>query len=74
MNMQELNELDFSNIGDWPAIVKVLLILILCVQGSGRGDERQGRQHHDDQIAPEQHGRPQARSASEVPIATMKLT
>ena len=30
MNMQELNELDFSNIGDWPAIVKVLLILILC--------------------------------------------
>ena len=30
MNLQELNELDFSNIGDWPAIVKVILILILC--------------------------------------------
>ncbi|MCB1789270.1 MAG: type 4a pilus biogenesis protein PilO, partial [Gammaproteobacteria bacterium] len=30
MNMQELNELDFSNIGDWPAIVKALLVLILC--------------------------------------------
>lgn len=30
MNMQELNELDFGNIGDWPVIVKVLLVLILC--------------------------------------------
>lgn len=30
MNMQELNELDLSNIGDWPALVKLLLILILC--------------------------------------------
>lgn len=30
MNIQELNELDFSNIGDWPAIVKALLILILA--------------------------------------------
>ncbi len=30
MNMQELNELDFSNIGDWPAIVKAILIIILC--------------------------------------------
>lgn len=30
MNLQELNELDFSNIGDWPGPVKVVLILILC--------------------------------------------
>jgi type IV pilus assembly protein PilO len=30
MNLQELNELDFSNIGDWPAIVKAVLVLILC--------------------------------------------
>ena len=30
MNLEELNELDFSNIGDWPAIVKAVLILILC--------------------------------------------
>ena len=29
MNMQELNELDFSNIGEWPAVVKLILILIL---------------------------------------------
>ena len=29
MNMQELNELDFSNIGEWPAVVKMVLILIL---------------------------------------------
>lgn len=30
MTLQELNELDFSNIGDWPAIVKAILIIILC--------------------------------------------
>lgn len=30
MNMQELNELDLSNIGDWPAVVKAILVLILC--------------------------------------------
>ena len=29
MNMQELNELDFSNIGEWPAAIKAILILIL---------------------------------------------
>ena len=29
MNMQELNELDFSNIGEWPAVIKAVLILIL---------------------------------------------
>ena len=30
MNMQELNELDFSNIGDWPAVIKAILILVLA--------------------------------------------
>ena len=30
MKMQDLNELDFSNIGDWPAVVKIILILLLC--------------------------------------------
>lgn len=30
MNMQDLNELDFSNIGEWPAVVKAILIIILC--------------------------------------------
>ncbi|MDJ0739616.1 MAG: type 4a pilus biogenesis protein PilO [Gammaproteobacteria bacterium] len=30
MNMQELNELDLSNVGDWPVIVKLILIIILC--------------------------------------------
>jgi len=29
MNMQELNELDLSNIGEWPAAIKILLILIV---------------------------------------------
>ena len=30
MTLDELNELDFSNIGDWPVIVKAVLVLILC--------------------------------------------
>ena len=30
MNIQELNELDFGNIGVWPAPVKIILILIIC--------------------------------------------
>jgi type IV pilus assembly protein PilO len=30
MNLQELNELDFSNVGDWPLAVKLILVLILC--------------------------------------------
>ncbi len=29
MNMQELNELDLSNIGEWPGVIKAILILIL---------------------------------------------
>lgn len=36
MNLSELNDLDFSNIGVWPAPVKVLIILLLCV-GVGVG-------------------------------------
>lgn len=31
MNLQELNELDFGNIGVWPTPVKVVLVLIACV-------------------------------------------
>lgn len=31
MNLQELNELDFSNIGIWPTPVKVIAIALLCV-------------------------------------------
>ena len=30
MNLQELNELDLNNIGDWPILVKAILVLILC--------------------------------------------
>lgn len=30
MNLQELNELDLSNIGDWPLAIKLVLVLILC--------------------------------------------
>lgn len=36
MNLQELNELDFSNIGNWPGAVKAFLVLVLCV-GLGVG-------------------------------------
>ncbi len=30
MNIQELNELDFSNVGQWPIAVKVICVLIVC--------------------------------------------
>jgi type IV pilus assembly protein PilO len=30
MDWQQINELDFSNIGDWPTPVKVVTVLILC--------------------------------------------
>ena len=36
MNLQELNELDLNNIGDWPGLLKGILVLILCV-GIGVG-------------------------------------
>lgn len=31
MNLQELNELDFNNMGSWPAPVKAVVIILLCV-------------------------------------------
>ena len=31
MNLQELNELDFSNVGDWPLAVKLIMVLLLCL-------------------------------------------
>lgn len=30
MTLQELNELDFSNIGEWPLAIKLIIILVLC--------------------------------------------
>ncbi|MES9884271.1 MAG: type 4a pilus biogenesis protein PilO [Sedimenticola sp.] len=30
MNLEELNDLDFSNMGVWPAPVKAIIILLLC--------------------------------------------
>jgi type IV pilus assembly protein PilO len=30
MDLQQLNELDFSNIGDWPGLVKGIIVLLLC--------------------------------------------
>jgi len=47
MNMQDLNELDLSNIGMWPAPIKAVLILILCV-GIGAGYYKM---HTEDQLA-----------------------
>jgi type IV pilus assembly protein PilO len=31
VNLEELNELDFSNIGIWPLPVKIVLVLVCCV-------------------------------------------
>jgi type IV pilus assembly protein PilO len=31
VNLQDLNELDFSNIGVWPTPVKLILVLVVCV-------------------------------------------
>ena len=31
MNLQELNDLDLNNIGVWPAPIKAILVLILCI-------------------------------------------
>ncbi len=31
MNLQELNELDFGNIGVWPAPIKLALVLVACI-------------------------------------------
>ncbi len=31
MNLEELNDLDFSNIGVWPAPVKAIIVLLLCI-------------------------------------------
>lgn len=31
MNLEELNELDFSNIGAWPTAVKLVLVLLVCI-------------------------------------------
>jgi type IV pilus assembly protein PilO len=30
MNLQDLNELDFSNVGEWPLVVKLILVLLVC--------------------------------------------
>jgi type IV pilus assembly protein PilO len=31
VNLQELNELDFNNIGGWPTPVKAFIVILLCV-------------------------------------------
>ncbi|MFC1685217.1 type 4a pilus biogenesis protein PilO [Pseudomonadota bacterium] len=36
MNLQDLNDLDLSNIGDWPWPVKMILVLLVCI-GLGIG-------------------------------------
>ena len=47
MNIQDLNELDLSNIGSWPLPIKVVIILILC-GGIGFGYYKM---HTEDQLA-----------------------
>jgi type IV pilus assembly protein PilO len=36
MNLQDLNDLDLNNIGNWPALIKIILVLALC-SGIGAG-------------------------------------
>ena len=37
MDLSELNELDFNNIGNWPAAAKAVLLLVLFVAALGAG-------------------------------------
>lgn len=30
MNLQDLNELDLTDIGEWPLVIKLLMVLLLC--------------------------------------------
>ena len=35
MDLKQLNELDFSNIGEWPGLVKAFVVLLLCAGVAG---------------------------------------
>jgi type IV pilus assembly protein PilO len=35
MDLNQLNELDFSNTGEWPGVAKAILILLLCGAAAG---------------------------------------
>ncbi|MCG6895710.1 MAG: type 4a pilus biogenesis protein PilO [Thiocapsa sp.] len=35
MNLSELNQLDLNNIGEWPLVIKAILIGIVCVAAGG---------------------------------------
>jgi type IV pilus assembly protein PilO len=35
MDLKQLNELDFSNMGEWPGVAKALVILLLCGAAAG---------------------------------------
>jgi len=37
MDLQQINELDFSNLGDWPTPVKILIVTVLCALVIGGG-------------------------------------
>ena len=37
MNLKDLNQLDFSNLGDWPVAAKTLAILLVCGLVAGAG-------------------------------------
>ena len=37
MNLKDLNQLDFSNLGDWPVAAKTLVILVVCGLVAGAG-------------------------------------
>lgn len=37
MNLSELNELDFSEVGDWPIVAKAIAVILLCASVAGGG-------------------------------------
>jgi len=37
MNLQELNDLDFENIGSWPKLAKAMVIAVVCLLILGGG-------------------------------------
>ena len=72
MDLQELNELNFNNVGDWPGVVKFILVLLLCgavaagwyfydIEGQFKNLEREQREEKD---LREDFERKQARAAN----------
>ena len=58
MNLKDLNQLDFSNLGDWPVAAKTLAILLVCglVAGAGYYLDTQDQLISLDRVASQEQG------------------